>query len=150
MPLLLGIGFNSPAAGGCDATDSCKESCSKRCLHAEARAVRSAHRPGGDIVHVKIDESGELAPGGGPSCWQCSREILDSGCRGVWLFEKNPDGWCPHLDIAAADCWACLGHAGELDRHGDMPIIPARWRYYPAADFHRLTMEACGIYQGEQ
>jgi deoxycytidylate deaminase len=147
--LLLGIGFNGPALGSCDGSESCRTSCSKRCVHAEARAVRWAGRAG-ELVHVKIDERGELAPGGGPSCWQCSREILDAGCKGVWLYEKTPDGWCPHADVAAADCWACQGHAGELDRHGDLPIVLARWRYYTATDFHRLTMAACEIHDPER
>lgn len=75
---------------------SCRATNAKRCVHAEMRAVREAGRGrGGDIVHVKVVERGELVAGGGPSCWQCSREILDAGFRGVWLYEKS----------SGFDCW---------------------------------------------
>jgi deoxycytidylate deaminase len=75
-------------------------SCSKRCVHAEMRAIRTNAR-GADVVHVKIDEHGELVAGGGPSCWQCSREILDAGCKGAWLYEQSQPGDCWRYYTAA-------------------------------------------------
>jgi hypothetical protein len=69
-----------------------------------------------DLVHVKtitpqqlddLDELGQgprgllmtssgktigmIAVSGHPSCWQCSREILDAGLGGVWLY--HAEGW---------------------------------------------------------
>lgn len=123
--LLFGVGCNGPALGGCDGSEACKASCGKRCVHAEARAIRGAAGATCDVVHVKIDERGELAAGGGPSCWQCSRDILDAGISGVWLYER---------------------HGGN---DGELFLVVDRWRYYTAAEFHRLTMAACGIHNPE-
>lgn len=155
--------FNGPAAGFCDASDFCKASCSKRCVHAEMRAVRSLTCPElFCLVHVKVDENGKLLAGHGPSCWQCSREILDAKIEGVWLYEQTPSNWCPHEDVVVTACLLCQGEACQLcppsapfcehdvlDRHGDLPLVPARWRYYPAAEFHRRSLETCSIYNPE-
>lgn len=93
--------FNSPPGRFyCTKTDKCKESCNKLCMHAEMRVLLKAHRPSErgilELVHVKIDTDnkfpGIVAPSGPPSCWQCSRMILDWSDRvGVWLYRE--DGW---------------------------------------------------------
>lgn len=108
-------GWNTPPSNiRCDKSEACIASCGKRCIHAEQRAIRAALlRRGGiqtpgfpllfgaELVHVKIDESGAVVPGGGPSCWQCSREILDVGIAYVWLLETTA---CP-----GPDCPMCKG-----------------------------------------
>lgn len=123
---LHGRGFNGlPGETACTGSSACREFCGRRCVHAEVRAIRDAvghlayrdewelHTC--DAVHVKIDEHGDLVAGGGPSCWQCSREVLDVGLGGFWLYEDC----CPYMD--------------------------ARWVRYTAAEFHAATLQACGI-----
>ena len=56
----------------------------------------------------------------GTSCWQCSRAVLLAGISRVWLLQAAP-GYYP-FDIAAA-------------------VL----RSYTAAEFHRLTLEACEL-----
>ena len=98
--------------------DACRQSCAKRCIHAESKALKLAMvaEPDGSpdwaMIHVKIDADGNLVADGGPSCWQCSREILDAEIAGIWLFE-----------------------ARETDR----------WIFYDSLTFHRVTMAACNI-----
>jgi site-specific DNA-cytosine methylase len=72
--------------------------------------------PPWDLVHVELGPDGGVVPCDGPSCWQCSREILDVGfVGGVWLYE--------HILLA-----------------------PGRmWRRYPAEEFYRVTLENCGM-----
>jgi hypothetical protein len=106
---VMGVGYNSQPSRRCDQT--CITNCNKLCVHAEHRAIVAAmplskslrvH----DAVHVKLfsmggpytgrvpadfDYTNALVPSGGPSCWQCSRIILDSGLEGFWLF--HVDGW---------------------------------------------------------
>lgn len=130
----LALGFNGPPGDlTCDGSPACRESCGKRCVHAEMRAIRPlmghSNLDRVQLVHVKAVD-GKLVAGGGPSCWQCSREILDVGIGGVWLFERTlrdneGDNGLPLSAVAIEDA-------------------PA-WRYYSADDFHRATLEACGI-----
>lgn len=91
----LGAAFNSPPFPyKCDGSDACKKDCGKRCSHAEARAIRQfAHVRQPDrirLVHIKVVD-GKGVSGGGPSCWQCSRDLLDVGFGGIWLWEAS--GW---------------------------------------------------------
>jgi hypothetical protein len=92
-------------------------------VHAEARAIREAYvrcrpDPGGlppldglELLHAKIAGPGQLVAGGPPSCWQCSREILDAGLAAVWLFESI--------------------HGGRSSE--------GIWRRYTAKEFHEVT-----------
>lgn len=94
---VIATGFNGPSGPFmCDGSDACRNDCSKRCVHAEMRCIRtlaSHHwRERVQLVHVKLNEPDTVARGGNPSCWQCSREILDSGLAGVWLFQLD-SGW---------------------------------------------------------
>jgi deoxycytidylate deaminase len=163
---LYGTGYNGPPAGfTCPGRERCGDSCGKRCVHAEMRAIRGIEQPGLDLVHVKLGPDGHVTPGGPPSCWQCSREIFDVGfVAGVWLYEAMPEEWCPHIDELRVDCTYCQGKACHecdvatacanprprcdhdvLDRHHGLPLVDARWRYYSAADFHRATLRNAGI-----
>lgn len=156
-------GFNGlPGRIQCDGSAECRRDCGKRCVHAEARAVRelggSARHLGEkisalDIVHVKIGAAGTLEAGGGPSCWQCSREILDAGLGGVWLFESfSPlcgslgldDGHCERCGLipdVAADC-----------PPGFLTSPEPGWRRYAAEEFHVITSanaKGGAVYLGE-
>lgn len=139
---IAGDGYNghpSNPFARCDGSEACRRDCAKLCVHAEARALLYARDWCNDrfheryipdakipnymmpklvMVHVKVVDTIVVA-GGGPSCWQCSRDILEAGIAGVWLYEQ------------------------PIDRSA----FPA-WRFYTAIDFHRATLKACGIGQG--
>ncbi len=122
--------FRSDLRPRCDGSEACRASCAKTCIHAESKAIRGmiwlcgAAREHSDpapaeldLLHVKIDiRAGDLVAGGGPSCWQCSREILDVGLGGVWLFET--------VERATGT--------------RDQP--PPVWKRYTAAEFHAETL----------
>ncbi len=112
-PFVLGHGFNSqPEPYKCNG--QCLEHCNKLCVHAEVRAIQNVCNDSiwsprdACMVHVKTVD-GELAVSGPPSCWQCSRHILDEHMAGVWLYHATG------------------------------------WVYYRSIDFHRLTLEYCGL-----
>lgn len=117
-----------------DARDRPPSRCSTLCLHAEARALRIALAVSershfvadGDfafvlvdmeLVHVKV-ENDRVVPSGGPSCWQCAKDIADNGIRGVWLYETT--------------------HVGMMDQQEE-------WIFYPNDKFYKATMEACRL-----
>lgn len=133
---IVTVGYNGPPSPiTCDGSPSCRRDCGKRCVHAEARAVRGLtpddrEWPGPtfghlELVHVKLGEDGRLVAGGPPICWQCSREILDVGIGAVWLFERVP---------------AAFSSTGK--------IVPSHgvWRRYTAEEFHRVTIKNCEVY----
>ena len=122
----LGGGFNGPPPGFiCDGSQECRAACPKVCNHAEARALlealsfarRSPTEPldivlhGAELLHIKVVD-GEPVPSGPPSCWQCSRLILDCGISKVWLV--HADG----LKIYTADEF----HEATLRECG-LPVI---------------------------
>lgn len=126
-----GGGYNGlPGTGGCLRTSECQAACGKLCVHAEMRAIREAlvcertHRLADfDGLHVKLNADLQLEAGGGPSCWQCSREIVDVDLGNFWLYEVvlSPGEWSPWDDV---------------DAYG----VHARWRRYTAEWFHRATL----------
>lgn len=94
--IVVGLGWNGmPGGAACTNDETCRRLCAQRCVHAEMRAIRGAAirhlvpLTSHDAVHVKIGAAGELVPSGGPSCWQCSREILDVGLGGFWLYHGD-------------------------------------------------------------
>lgn len=75
----------------CDGSDACRASCGKTCVHAEQDAL--VRFQGGELsdfemLHVKIKD-GNAVPSGPPSCWQCSKLILLSGLKAMWLLENR-------------------------------------------------------------
>lgn len=135
-----GSGWNGPPLNTpCPGREVCGDRCNKLCLHAEARALRDASSgreglPECHLLHVKLGADGHVTPGGPPSCWQCSREILDVGfVAGVWLYE---------LPTVAEANAADVFHMDD-PRHAEL----ARWRYYTAEDFHRVTLRNAGLDQ---
>jgi len=123
---IIGAGYNSPPSPfTCLNNEMCMKDCAKRCVHAEARAIAAARSWSGganhvasfEVLHIKVNADGVAVPGGGPSCWQCSRDLLDGGFRGIWL-------------------WLTPEAAGA-----DRPT----WRFYPALEFHTETLKACKI-----
>ena len=104
---MFAIGFNHPPDGfRCDDSDACREHCNKLCLHAEQEALmaargRSVFRSSPRVLHllhVKVDADGNAVPSGPPSCWQCSRLIVDClHIDTVWLLEdEGLRSYTPH------------------------------------------------------
>lgn len=133
------IGFNGPPVAPrylvpgtvtpalCDGSKACRESCARRCVHAEFRALNNIgihdrmDKLNADLlrmVHVKLDDYGHLKPNGGPSCIECSKHILDASVGGIWLYQDRL-------------------LAREID---------PRWIYYDAENFHTATCRRLGVH----
>ena len=89
----LTLGTNKPASGpACDGSDACKRVCGRVCIHAEQEALLRCPDPvGAEMLHVKVDENGQMVASGPPSCPECSKLILYAGVLGMWLLHEN--GW---------------------------------------------------------
>ena len=93
---IISSGNNAPPLPFvCDGSDACRSSCNKVAIHAEEAAILRALSLGSsifdaDMLHVKVVD-GKAVPGGGPSCWQCSRSILKANLSGMWLL--HAEGW---------------------------------------------------------
>jgi deoxycytidylate deaminase len=88
---VVSTGYNHiPRPFECDGSDRCKATCGKTAVHAEQSAILRAERsqlPGSSMLHVKI-VNGVLVAGGGPSCLECSKLILESKIATMWLYER--------------------------------------------------------------
>jgi deoxycytidylate deaminase len=175
-PIILGAGFNGPpGTTRCTGSPACREFCGQRCMHAESRALHNAGQRWASIgprapwhmLHVKV-KGGVVVPSGPPSCWQCSRDILDAGIHTMWLYEGEPGNrgrcrWCPiELDLwcgycTATHCRTCnpddtthrprpvtCGHS-IAERHSGLLLVGERWVAYTAEAFHLETLKNCGI-----
>lgn len=149
-PSVVGTGTNGPpGALSCDGSEACRESCPKRCVHAEMRALWQAaplmlphvsapyalgHRV--HLIHVELSghASTPIVACDGPKCWQCSRALLDVGAAGIWLWEimmiDMPNGPAMAITNPTPDTMAPVGH----------------WVYYDAETFHRVTSERCKVH----
>jgi deoxycytidylate deaminase len=92
---IIGRGFNAqPKPFKCTGSDFCRNNCAKLCVHAEQEAIQSISEKIGpnscELLHIKTVK-GKAVYSGLPSCWQCSRQILKKGLKGVWLYHKK--GW---------------------------------------------------------
>lgn len=81
-----------PEGFACDGSESCKANCRTEAIHAEQAAIlwRTNRWHGAEMLHVKVVD-GQLVPSGGPSCVQCSKLLMVSGLRAMWLFHES--GW---------------------------------------------------------
>lgn len=119
--VVVATGFNGQPPGfACSNTYACRRDCAKLCMHAEQRAIMAAGALDDlqqlELVHVKVVD-GIAVPSGGPSCWQCSRLIVEVKLRGVWLFESGTR----------------------------YPEAPPEWRFYESSEFHRETLRSCDL-----
>jgi len=87
-----------PAPYTCAQSEACRSACNQVCVHAEQRVLlKFLNEVSGDrrwilkdceLVHVKVVD-GQVVAGGGPSCWQCSRLVLEVAVAAVWLYEPD-------------------------------------------------------------
>lgn len=115
---ILSHGWNHPAVGRCDGSAACRRDCSKTCVHAEMYALTDAAQ-------------------------------LGKGIRGAeMLHVKVVDG--EPVPSGPPSCWQCSRHIAfsglvamwlleEVD--GEPRLV----RYNPV-EFHRLTLERCGLH----
>lgn len=181
---LWGVGYNTlPKPMVCDGSAACRRDCRKICLHAESMALHAAlvHHTAGNgagpdgvgqlaglvMLHVKVVD-GQVVPGGPPSCWQCSREILEHELAGMWLFEITRTNKL-RCDVGSCDTPVthaehfherirafCDHHTPWSGHHERCPEPCAElcgtgseWRYYTAEEFHRATLRNCGLHVGD-
>jgi deoxycytidylate deaminase len=101
---MLGAGCNHPPDGfECDGSDECHAACNRVCVHAEMDALaeftkelrddflRRADKKGDmrlEMLHVKVVD-GVAVPSGEPSCWQCSRHVINFGVTAFWLLHAS-------------------------------------------------------------
>jgi deoxycytidylate deaminase len=165
---VYGVGYNGPPYPfRCTKSPTCRARCNQICEHAEQRAIRAAMKLWTapqviplEIVHVKINEHGELVGGGKPSCVVCSREILDAGLSMMWLYERKwvscrPGLECPYC--TGESCRECeiAGACGnprnqcapDHDRHYGLREEDPRWTRYTAERFHEATLRTLGLWE---
>lgn len=91
---VLTVAVNGPPYGfRCSRDEACRLHCGKVCVHAEEGALLYTapnDTYGAEILHAKV-VGGQIVASGPPSCWQCSRAILERGLAGVWLLHDS--GW---------------------------------------------------------
>lgn len=92
----IAYGWNAPPSPFvCDGSESCRANCAKTAVHAEQAALISAldwydYTPKYEceMIHVKIID-GEPVFSDKPSCWQCSKLILQARLKSMWLYQKE-------------------------------------------------------------
>jgi deoxycytidylate deaminase len=85
------VGFNHPPHGfHCDGSEACRAACNKVCVHAETHVLLQAGTwaQGMEMLHVKVVDD-EPVHSGVPSCWQCSRNVVQAGISGFWLLHED-------------------------------------------------------------
>jgi deoxycytidylate deaminase len=104
--VIAGMGHNDPPPGDrCDGSKACRETCRKRCVHAELDAVLdmlnlrmlnlrviAPYDSLPELVHVELNDKEHLVAGGPPSCWPCANLIVHAGIHAVWLYENMWEG----------------------------------------------------------
>lgn len=147
-----GSGHNGPPGGSCPGRAVCAGKCGQLSVHAEVRALRAAavyiammHPPGPyDLVHVERAADGTVVACDGPRCIGCAVQILDVGfIGGVWLYEA----WSPD-EVSDALTGSRHRTSAELVAHARRLAAAGRlgeWRRYTAEEFHRATLERCGM-----
>lgn len=113
----LGFGFNGPPLPfRCDGSDACRAACGKVAVHAEDRAIRSAIS-----LHFRH-----------PAISPCDL-----------LHVKVKDGHA--VPSGPPNCWQCSRTILDAEIAGVWLLHEEGLRRYSAAEFHRLTLETCGL-----
>ncbi|MEK6858436.1 MAG: hypothetical protein AABX53_00820 [Nanoarchaeota archaeon] len=100
---IIGKGYNSPPNER-ESQRRCSQDKSKMhpkitdktcCIHAEQRAIIDAIKKnpdkieGSQLLFVRLDSKGEIAPAGEPYCTQCSKMALDVGIKEFILLHAT-------------------------------------------------------------
>lgn len=95
---LISNGYNNiPKPFKCDGSKECKTNCAKTAIHAEQQALIIGLRVAikeqvllsdCEMLHVK-SVNGKAVFSEKPSCWQCSKLILASELKYMWLYTKD-------------------------------------------------------------
>lgn len=94
---IISEGWNAPPKPFiCDGSDDCRANCAKTAVHAEQAALMEYLRYPNEeypiseceMLHVKIID-GKAVVSEKPSCWQCSKLILASGLKSMWLYQAE-------------------------------------------------------------
>jgi deoxycytidylate deaminase len=93
---MVGAGWNRPPFPfKCDGSEECRCDCAKTAVHAEQVALldmissnRSSHPYECEMLHVKSVD-GIPVFSDKPSCWQCSKLILEAKIPVMWLYLKD-------------------------------------------------------------
>lgn len=168
----IGVGFNGPPSPlRCTANDACRQNCREHCEHAETRSLFQAlprqsefksRHPRINLVHTKVDATGKLVAGGGPSCHRCSRTLLDTRFVDyVWLYQAIPEDYCPQIPTEPrVRCPYCQGQAclpctiiqqdpytvdcqhDVSDRHQGLTAVEGIWHRYSTLEFHVTSLRS--------
>jgi deoxycytidylate deaminase len=93
---LMSSGWNAPPRPYvCDSSETCRANCAKTAIHAEQAALIKALTLYDidtirecEMIHVKIVD-GQAVTSEKPSCWQCSKLILASQLKSMWLYQAE-------------------------------------------------------------
>lgn len=95
---LITTGYNRPPKPFiCDGSDACRANCAKTAVHAEQAALMKIIQCPSfimlgnndlEMIHVKVVD-GQPVVSEKPSCWQCSKLILEAGIKYMWLYQAE-------------------------------------------------------------
>lgn len=91
---IVSSGWNMPPKPFiCDGSEACRANCAKTAVHAEQAALinylgSNIKTSDCEMIHVKSVD-GKAVFSEKPSCWQCSKLILASGLKSMWLYQKE-------------------------------------------------------------
>lgn len=116
---VLSLGWNAPVIGQCDGSEACRRDCAKLCVHAEQHALQEAAKYGKGIHGAEM----------------LHVKIVD----GKPVTSGPPSCWQCSRAICQSNLTAMwLLHEGP---DGDPELVR-----YDTREFHRLTLEHCGIH----
>lgn len=85
-------GWNAPPMTFfCEGSETCEQFCGKLCVHAEQQALLKARDlldKEVEMLHIKVVNFLPV-PSDKPSCLECSKLILDSGIKAMWLLLES-------------------------------------------------------------
>jgi deoxycytidylate deaminase len=119
MTAVVANAFNGPPPPfTCGGDDACRADCNKICVHAEAAAIS------------RLNEEGYEA--------RSEYVLVHAKIVGDQMVPSGPPS-----------CWQCSrqilhdGFAGVWLYESTPPVN--RWRFYTALEFHRATLDHCGL-----
>lgn len=127
---VYGSGFNGPPPPfSCDGSESCRSSCRHVCIHAEARAIIAATSSAGNRTV--------------PLSLTCRLKALS----GLAMVHIKVDAAGVAVPSGPPSCEQCSKLVLDSGLDGIWLWVEADdWRFYPAKEFHDLTLKHCGLH----